>query len=193
MQFMADVYLTCDECKGKRFKDEVLEVKYRGKSIYDILEMTIDEALEFFGEDSGNKHCKKVIAKLTPLSDVGIGYVKLGLSSSKLSGGEAQRIKLGSYLIRGKAPAGTLFIFDEPTTGLHFHDIRKLLKALNALVEKGHSVIVIEHNPDVIKAADWLIELGPEGGKQGGEVIFEGIPEDIRKCSISPTAPFLGI
>ena len=191
MQFMSDVYLTCDECHGKRFKDNVLEVKYKGKNIYDILDMTLDEAIDFFGADKDNKFCKKIIAKLKPLQDVGMGYVQLGLASSKLSGGEAQRIKLGFFLIKGRSTAGTLFIFDEPTTGLHFHDIEKLLKALNALVEQGHSVIVIEHNLEVIKSADWLIELGPEGGDEGGSIVFEGIPEDLIKNSESPTAEFL--
>jgi len=191
MQFMADVYLTCEECHGKRFKDNVLEVKYKGKNIFDILDMTLDEAIGFFGEDINNKFCKKIIAKLTPLQDVGMGYVQLGLASSKLSGGEAQRIKLGFFLIKGRSAPGTLFIFDEPTTGLHFHDIKKLLKALNALVEQGHTVIVIEHNLDVVKSADWLIELGPEGGDAGGSVIFEGIPEDILKSKDSQTSRFL--
>jgi excinuclease ABC subunit A len=191
MQFMADVYLTCEECHGKRFKDNVLEVKYNGKNIFDILDMTIDEAIEFFGEDKNNKFCKKIINKLIPLQDVGMGYVQMGLASSKLSGGEAQRIKLGYFLIKGRSTAGTLFIFDEPTTGLHFHDIKKLLKALNALIEQGHTVIVIEHNLEIIKSADWLIELGPEGGDEGGFVIYEGIPEDIIKSKKSQTARFL--
>lgn len=191
MQFMADVYLTCEECNGKRFKDNVLEVKYKGKSIYDILDMTLDDAIAFFGLDKDNKFCKKIISKLTPLQDVGMGYVQLGLASSKLSGGEAQRIKLGFFLIKGRSAPKTLFVFDEPTTGLHFHDIKKLLKALNALVEQGHTVIVIEHNLEVIKSADWLIELGPEGGDEGGSVIFEGTPEEILKSKTSQTARFL--
>lgn len=191
MQFMADVYLKCDECKGRRFKDEVLEVKYKGKSIYDILELTIDEAITFFGEDTKNKYCKKIISKLTPLQDVGMGYVKLGLSSSKLSGGEAQRIKLASFLIKGKNNPKTLFIFDEPTTGLHFHDVAKLLKALKSLVDIGHSVIVIEHNIDVIRSADWVIELGPEGGEYGGDVLFTGTPEELLTSKKSQTASFL--
>ena len=191
MQFMADVYLKCDECNGKRFKDDVLDVKYKGKNIFDILELTIDEAINFFSEDEMNKYCKKTVAKLTPLKDVGMGYVKLGLSSSKLSGGEAQRIKLASFLIKGRNNPKTLFIFDEPTTGLHFHDVEKLLKALKSLVEIGHSVIVIEHNIDVIKAADWVIELGPDGGEHGGQVVFTGTTEALMNNKESKTAPFL--
>jgi excinuclease ABC subunit A len=191
MQFMADVYLKCDECNGKRFKDEVLDVTYKSKSIYDILELTIDEAIDFFSIDLKNKHCKKIIAKLTPLQEVGMGYVKLGLSSSKLSGGEAQRIKLGSFLIKGKKNPKTLFIFDEPTTGLHFHDVSKLLIALKSLVDIGHSVIVIEHNTDVIRAADWIIELGPEGGEHGGQLLFMGTPEELITNKKSQTARFL--
>jgi excinuclease ABC subunit A len=191
MQFMADVYLTCDECKGKRFKDNVLDVKYKGKNIFDILELTIDEAMDFFSIDLKNRYCKKIITKLTPLQDVGMGYVKLGLSSSKLSGGEAQRIKLASFLIKGKKNPKTLFIFDEPTTGLHFHDVSKLLIALKSLVQLGHSVIVIEHNTDMIRAADWVIEIGPEGGDKGGEILFTGTPEALLKMKNSPTASFI--
>ena len=188
---MADVYLKCDECKGKRFKDEVLDVLYQGKSIYDILELPIDEAITFFSADPKNSYCKKIVAKLIPLQDVGMGYVKLGLSSSKLSGGEAQRIKLASFLIKGKNNPKTLFIFDEPTTGLHFHDVEKLLKALKALIELGHSVIVIEHNVDVIRSADWVIELGPVGGIGGGNLIFTGTPEELLKDKKSQTAPYI--
>lgn len=191
MQFMADVYLTCEECNGKRFKDEVLEVKYKEKSIFDILELTIDEAIEFFSENEKNKYCRRIIAKLLPLQDVGMGYVKLGLSSSYLSGGEAQRIKLASFLIKGKNNPKTLFIFDEPTTGLHFHDVSKLLKALRALVALGHTLIVIEHNTDVIKAADWVIELGPEGGDEGGLQLFKGTANDLMKSKDSKTAHYL--
>lgn len=190
MQFMADVYLTCEECHGKRFKDQVLDVRFREKNIFDILEMTIDDAITFF-QDSDTKYGPKIINKLMPLKDVGMGYVKMGLSSSKLSGGEAQRIKLAYFLIKGKATKGTLFIFDEPTTGLHFHDVNKLMKALNALVDHGHTVIVIEHNIDVIKSADWLIELGPDGGEKGGRVLFEGRPEDLQNCETSPTSEFV--
>ncbi|MCB9187660.1 MAG: excinuclease ABC subunit UvrA [Flavobacteriales bacterium] len=190
MQFMADVLLTCEQCNGKRFKDEVLEVKFEDKSIYDILTMTIEDAIEFFGK-SDNKHCKKIIEKIIPLQEVGLGYVQLGQSSNTLSGGEAQRIKLASFLSKKNSPNKTLFIFDEPTTGLHFHDIKKLLKALNALIEIGHSVIVIEHNAEVIKCADWVIDLGPEGGKDGGNLVFEGTPEDLVKCKASYTGKFL--
>ncbi len=189
MQFMADIVLKCEHCDGKRFKEDVLEVKYKGKSIHDVLEMTINEAIEFFAEKNTGTE-KKIADKLKPLSDVGLGYVKLGQSSSTLSGGESQRVKLASFLAHDKTPS-TLFIFDEPTTGLHFHDIRKLLKAFNALVEKGHSIVIIEHNQEVIKCADWIIDLGPEGGDKGGEVVFEGIPEDIVKVKKSYTGKFL--
>ncbi len=185
MQFMADVHLVCESCQGKRFKDEILEIEYRGKSIFDILEMTVNEAIEFF--DSA-KHSteKKIARKLQPLQDVGLGYVKLGQSSSTLSGGESQRVKLAAFLAKEK-DSPTLFIFDEPTTGLHFHDIKKLLVSFNALVSRGHSIIIIEHNLDVIKSADWVIDLGPEGGKNGGNVIFEGRPEDLAKTKESYT------
>lgn len=190
MQFMADVLLTCEQCHGKRFKDEVLEVKFEDKSIYDILTMTIEDAIEFFGKFD-NKYCKKINEKLVPLQDVGLGYVQLGQSSNTLSGGEAQRIKLASFLSKKNSQNKTLFIFDEPTTGLHFHDIKKLLKALNALIEIGHSVIVIEHNAEIIKCADWIIDLGPEGGKEGGNIVFEGTPEGLVKCKESYTGKFL--
>ncbi|MDP4210974.1 MAG: excinuclease ABC subunit UvrA [Bacteroidota bacterium] len=190
MQFMADVKLVCESCHGQRFKEEVLDVKYRGKSIFDILEMTVEEAIEFFAE-KGSSTEKKIIQKLQPLADVGLGYVKLGQSSSTLSGGESQRVKLASFLTQEKSLEPTLFIFDEPTTGLHFHDIRKLLDAFNALVENGHSIIVIEHNMEVIKCADWVIDLGPEGGKAGGNIVFEGTPEDMLKCKESYTAKYL--
>lgn len=182
MQFMADIYLTCESCKGTRFKNEVLEVKYRDKSINDLLEMTIDDAIDFL--KSGPQHStteKKVLQKLQPLSDVGMGYVQIGQSANTLSGGEAQRIKLASFLSKGEKEKPVLFIFDEPTTGLHFHDIKKLLASFNALVEKGHSVIVIEHNPEIIKCADWVIDLGPDGGKNGGNIVFEGTPEDLAR------------
>jgi excinuclease ABC subunit A len=189
MQFMADIVLTCEHCHGKRFKDDILEVKYKGESIYDVLEMTVNEAIEFFsGKKTGVE--KKITEKLQPLSNVGLGYVKLGQSSSTLSGGESQRVKLASFLSHEKA-SPTLFIFDEPTTGLHFHDIRKLLEAFNALIEKGHSIVIIEHNLEVIKSADWIIDLGPEGGDKGGYVIFEGRPEDITNVNESYTGSFL--
>ncbi len=190
MQFMADIHLECDACKGKRFKSDVLEVEYRGKSIADILSMTIDEAINFFNEDDA-KRAKKIIDKLLPLQDVGLGYVQLGQASSTLSGGEAQRIKLASFLSKGKSQAKTLFIFDEPTTGLHFHDINKLLTAFNALIEQGHSLIVIEHNVEVIKNSDWVIDLGPEGGAAGGELVFAGTPEDLINSKASVTGRFL--
>ena len=185
MQFLADVHLECEECRGKRFRQEVLDVQYNGKNIFEILTLTIEEALEFF------KDHKKIIDKIKPLSDVGLGYVQLGQSSSTLSGGEAQRVKLASFLGQEKNTEKMLFIFDEPTTGLHFHDVQKLLKALNALVEKGHSVVVVEHNIDVIKCADWVIDLGPEAGKNGGHLVFQGLPEDLLNCTESVTAQFL--
>ena len=191
MQFMADIYLTCDECKGTRFKNEVLEIKYRDKTINDILEMTIDDAIDFMkSEKKLSTTEKKVLQKLQPLSDVGMGYVRMGQSANTLSGGEAQRIKLASFLSKGDKEKPVLFIFDEPTTGLHFHDIKKLLTSFNALVEKGHSVIVIEHNPEIIKSADWVLDLGPDGGKNGGELVFEGTPEELATKN-SHTAMFL--
>ncbi|MFO7850996.1 MAG: excinuclease ABC subunit UvrA [Bacteroidota bacterium] len=190
MQFMADVELTCEECKGKRFKKEILEVKYRDKNIHDVLDMTINEAIEFFSSASGKAE-KKIIERLIPLAGVGLGYVKLGQSSSTLSGGESQRVKLAYYLAQERINDHILFIFDEPTTGLHFHDINKLLDSLNALVERGHSVILIEHNVEMIKNADWIIDLGPEGGEQGGYVVFEGTPEEIIKCKKSYTGKWL--
>jgi excinuclease ABC subunit A len=186
MQFLADVHLTCESCKGKKFKDEVLEVTYKGKNIYDVLEMSVDEAIEFFQGE------KDISTRLKPLSDVGLGYIKLGQSSGTLSGGEAQRVKLASFLGRGKGHLDKImFIFDEPTTGLHFHDIRKLLDSFNALIDQGHSIIVIEHNTDVIKAADWVIELGPEAGDGGGSLVYQGIPSGLKKTKTSRTAPFL--
>lgn len=187
MQFLADVHLTCEVCGGKRFKEEVLEVKYNDKSIHDVLEMSVDEALEFFRNE------KDLVKKLSPLADVGLGYIKLGQSSDTLSGGEAQRVKLASFLGRGNGAGSILFIFDEPTTGLHFHDINKLLKSFHALIEKGHSVIVIEHNTDVIERADWLIDLGPEAGDGGGELVFAGIPTAIKQAKKSNTAAYLNL
>ena len=187
MQFMADVKLVCESCKGKRFKQEVLEVKYNEKDIADILDMTVDEAVKFFKEEQ-----PKLYEKLLPLQEVGLGYVRLGQSSNTLSGGEAQRVKLAFFLGKGNSEKGkTLFIFDEPTTGLHFHDIQKLLKALNALIEQGDSVIVIEHNMEVIKSADWIIDLGPEGGEEGGYLCFEGTPEEMAELKDNYTAAFL--
>lgn len=183
MQFMADIIMKCESCEGHRFKQEVLEIKFQGKTIHDVLSMTVDEAMEFFSE-----HDPKIAHKIAPLQEVGLGYVQLGQSSSTLSGGEAQRIKLASFLTKGKNAGKTLFIFDEPTTGLHFHDIHKLLKAFNALLDNGHTIILIEHHPDVIKCADHVIDLGPEGGKGGGTVVFEGTPEGLAKCKESATA-----
>lgn len=185
MQFMADIYLTCEACNGKRFKQQVLEVTYKDKNVADILEMTIDDAVLFFAKE------QKTLNKLQPLADVGLGYVHLGQSSNTLSGGEAQRIKLASFLIKGNNASKTLFIFDEPTTGLHFHDIKKLLIALNTLIEQGNSILVIEHNMDMIKSADWVIDIGPEGGNKGGELVFEGTPEDLAKVKDSYTGQYL--
>lgn len=192
MQFMADIHLTCETCNGKRFKHEILDVHYKGKSIADVLDMTVDEAIEFFKKpilSGGNE--KKIVSKLQPLADVGLGYIKLGQSSSTLSGGEAQRVKLASFLRKDNEAHHTLFIFDEPTTGLHFHDIRKLLFAFDALLEHDNSLIIIEHNPEVIKYADWVIDLGPEGGENGGHVVFEGKPEDLINSKESLTGKHL--
>lgn len=189
MQFMADVQLECDVCKGKRFKQDVLDVQYKGASIYDVLEMSIDQAIEFFGEGKGSTE-KKIVKRLKPLQDVGLGYVKLGQSSSSLSGGENQRVKLAFHLADEK-PEPTLFIFDEPTTGLHFHDIKTLLKAFDDLIKRGHTIIIIEHNMDVIKCADHIIDIGPEGGKEGGNIVCEGTPETVAKCEKSYTGQFL--
>jgi len=190
MQFMADVELTCENCKGMRFKKDILDVRYHEKNIYDMLEMTIDEAIDFFNSHPGKTE-KRIIEKLKPLSDVGLGYIKMGQSSSTLSGGESQRVKLAYFLGQERAGGNILFIFDEPTTGLHFHDINKLLKSINALVDHGHSVILIEHNQEVIKSSDWVIDLGPEGGENGGLIVFEGKPEDLAKCKASYTGKYL--
>ena len=189
MQFMADIEIECDACHGRRFKQEVLDVEYRGKNIYDFLEMTVNQAIEFLSETNGSQE-KKIIKRLRPLQEVGLGYIKLGQSSSTLSGGENQRVKLAYYLSLDKTDH-TLFIFDEPTTGLHFHDISTLLKSLNKLIDKGHSVIIIEHNMDVIKSADWIIDVGPEGGDEGGYIVAEGTPEKIAECENSYTGKFL--
>ena len=192
MQFMADVELVCEACGGKRFRDEILEVKYRGKSIYDVLEMTVDDAIAFFGEESKkNATCRRIVERLQPLQDVGLGYIKLGQSSSTLSGGESQRVKLASFLTKDSAQGGVMFIFDEPTTGLHFHDISKLLAAFNALIQRGHTIVVVEHNMDIIKCADWIVDLGPEAGTAGGRVVFEGTPRELEKCTESHTGKFL--
>ena len=180
MQFMADLNLTCDVCKGERFKKEILEVRYKDKNIADVLNLTVEEAMSFFEDKTA------IINKIKPLMDVGLGYVQLGQSSNSLSGGEAQRVKLASFLGKGSGLSKKdhiLFIFDEPTTGLHFHDIKKLLDSLNAIVDDGNSVLIIEHNMEVVKSADWIIDLGPEGGENGGEIDFAGLPEDMVKLA----------
>ena len=187
MQFMADIQLTCESCKGKRFKDEILEIEFHGKNIADVLALTVDDSLEFF------KGYNSIVRKLQPLQDVGLGYITLGQSSNSLSGGEAQRVKLASFLVKTSADLQqhVVFIFDEPTTGLHFHDIQKLLSALNALIEQGNTVIVIEHNLEIIKSGDWIIDLGPEGGDKGGALCFSGTPEDLIKLADNHTAQYL--
>ena len=189
MQFMADITLECESCHGKRFKQDVLDVEYFGVSIYDMLEMTVNQAIEFFEQHPGSQE-KKIIKKLKPLQDVGLGYIKLGQTSSTLSGGENQRVKLAYYLGQEKQQP-TLFVFDEPTTGLHFHDIKTLLKAFNALIDKGHTVVIIEHNMDVIKCADYLVDLGPEGGNAGGYLVCAGTPEEVALCPESYTGKYL--
>ena len=189
MQFMADIVLECESCHGKRYKQDVLDIEYRGKNISDVLDMTINQAIEFFSEVNGSQE-KRIIKRLKPLQDVGLGYIKLGQSSSTLSGGENQRVKLAFFLSNEKQES-TLFIFDEPTTGLHFHDINTLLKSFNQLIERGHTVVIIEHNMDIIKCADHVIDMGPEGGKEGGYVVCTGTPEEIAECSASYTGMFL--
>ena len=186
MQFMADLVLECESCHGKRFKSDTLEVKFQDKNIYDILEMTVNQAIEFFTEHGQ----KKIVKKLTPLQDVGLGYIKLGQSSSTLSGGENQRVKL-AYFLSVEKTQPTIFVFDEPTTGLHFHDIKTLLKAFNALIDKGHTVVIIEHNLDVIKLADYIIDMGPEGGRGGGQLLSTGTPEEVAKSSKGYTPRFI--
>ncbi|MBQ9863894.1 MAG: excinuclease ABC subunit UvrA [Bacteroidales bacterium] len=185
MQFMADVHLVCEECHGTRFKEETLEVLYNGKNVSEVLDMTVNQAIEFFEGQNA------ILDRLKPLQDVGLGYLKLGQSSSSLSGGEAQRVKLASYLIKGGAERPKLFIFDEPSTGLHFHDIQKLIQAFGSLIEKGHTIVVIEHHHDIIKVADWVIDMGPEGGRDGGSLLFAGTPEELVKHPTSYTARFL--
>ena len=193
MQFMADVELVCEACGGKRFRDEILEVKYRGKSIYDVLEMTVDDAIAFFGEDKKDPTCKRIVERLKPLQDVGLGYIKLGQSSSTLSGGESQRVKLASFLSKESTEGNVMFIFDEPTTGLHFHDINKLLDAFNALIARGHTIVIVEHNMDVIKCADWVVDLGPKAGDRGGSIVFEGTPDGLAGCKESYTGRYLAL
>jgi len=185
MQFLADVKLICDECNGKRFKSEIMDIKIQNKTIADILDLTVDESLEFFAKNAS------ILKPLQALADVGLGYIKLGQSSSTLSGGEAQRVKLAFFLSKGKNSGNIFFIFDEPTTGLHFNDINKLMTAMNALVDNGHTVLIIEHNTDVIKCTDWVIDLGPEGGINGGYLLFQGTPEDLIKNKKSYTAQYL--
>ena len=184
---MADLVLECEQCHGRRFKQDILDVRYRDKSIYDILCMTVNQAVEFFSEDPA---CAKIVKRLKPLQDVGIGYVQLGQSSSTLSGGESQRVKLASFLASEESHP-TIFVFDEPTTGLHHRDIDVLLKALNRLISKGHTVIIIEHNPAVILAADHVIDLGKEGGNEGGHIVFEGTPEELAQCQESYTGKYI--
>ena len=196
MQFMADLTLTCEACKGKRFKHDILEVRYGGKDVNDVLNMTVNEAIEFFSDEKLQRNegdfdnCRIIVNRLKPLQDVGLGYIKLGQNSSSLSGGENQRVKL-AFFIGKEEQEPTLFIFDEPTTGLHFHDIKRLLHAFNALIERGHSLVVIEHNLYVIKCADYIIDLGPEGGDKGGNLVVAGTPEEVAACKTSLTGKFL--
>lgn len=190
MQFMADVHLVCEDCHGKRYKEDTLEVLYNGKNIFEVLEMTVDQAIDFFAADTAATP-QRIVERLKPLQDVGLGYLKLGQSSSSLSGGEAQRVKLASFLVKGTATSPLLFIFDEPSTGLHLFDIQKLITSFNRLIERGHSIIVIEHHPDIIKVADYVIDMGPEGGVGGGNVVFAGTPEKLVKCKQSYTAKYL--
>ena len=185
MQFMADVHLVCEECHGTRFKEETLEVLYNGNNVSEVLDMTVDQAIEFFEGQTA------ILDRLKPLQDVGLGYLKLGQSSSSLSGGEAQRVKLASYLIKGSTDRPKLFIFDEPSTGLHFHDIQKLIQSFSSLIARGHTIIVIEHHHDIIKVADWVIDMGPEGGRDGGSLVFAGTPEQLAQHPTSYTAKFL--
>ena len=191
MQFMADIEMVCDSCGGRRFKDEILQVRYRERSIDQILDMSVEEAVAFFGEDD-NPLCRKIVEKLSALQDVGLGYVKLGQSSSTLSGGESQRVKLASFLQKENSMQPLLFIFDEPTTGLHFHDIKKLLASFDALLDKGHTIVVVEHNMEVVKCADWVVDLGEEGGAAGGNLVFEGTVDELVKNGKGYTANFLG-
>lgn len=195
MQFMADVTMVCEACGGKRFKPDILEVRYKGKNIDDILNMSVGQAVEFFSSQP-EPSVKKIAERLQPLMDVGLSYIKLGQSSSTLSGGESQRIKLAYFLSMNDSQSKSreqhiLFIFDEPTTGLHFYDVEKLLKSFDALIARGHSIVVVEHNPDVIRAADWIIDLGPDAGDRGGEVVFEGTPEELIKDGKTFTAQYL--
>lgn len=189
MQFLADVTIECEHCHGKRFKRDVLEVEYHGHNISDVLDLTVDEAIDFFSQTEGSFE-RRIVARLKPLQEVGLGYIKLGQSSSTLSGGENQRVKL-AYFLAQTSVEPTVFIFDEPTTGLHFHDIRLLLHAFDRLIEMGHTVIVVEHNLDMIKCADWILDLGPEGGNAGGNIVASGTPEHIASCKQSITGQYL--
>ena len=192
MQFMADVELVCEACGGHRFRDEILEVKYRDKNISEVLDLTVDDAIRFFGEEQQrNATCRRIVERLLPLQAVGLGYIRLGQSSSTLSGGESQRVKLASFLTKENSEGGVMFIFDEPTTGLHFHDISKLLAAFNALIERGHTIVIVEHNMEIIQNADWVIDLGPEAGRDGGRILFEGTPEALKQCAESHTGRYL--
>ena len=193
---MADVTMVCEACGGRRFKPDILEVRYKGKNIDDILNMSVEEAISFFGAQD-DPVAVRIAERLQPLVDVGLSYIKLGQSSSTLSGGESQRIKLAYFLsmndqsVRSSKQQRILFIFDEPTTGLHFYDVEKLLKSFDALLQKGHSIVVVEHNPDVIRSADWIIDLGPEAGDGGGELVFSGTPDQLRSCQASYTARYI--
>ena len=189
MQFMADITIPCESCHGERFKRDVLDIEYRGKNINDILNMTVNQAIEFFCEGKGSTE-RKIVNRLRPLQDVGLGYIKLGQSSSTLSGGENQRVKL-AYFLANEKPQPTMFIFDEPTTGLHFHDINTLMNSFDRLIAQGHTVIIIEHNMDVIKCADHVIDIGPEGGEAGGNIVIAGTPEEIANCPQSHTGQYL--
>jgi len=193
MQFMADVRMVCESCGGKRFKPEILEVRYKGKNIDDILNMSVEEAIDFFGSQK-DQAAVRIAGRLQPLVDVGLSYIKLGQSSSTLSGGESQRIKLAYFLSMNDTQSSSdriMFIFDEPTTGLHFYDVEKLLKSFDALLAKGHTIVVVEHNPDVIRSADWVLDLGPEAGDGGGRIVFEGTPEDLVAEGKTWTAKYL--
>ena len=189
MQFLADITIPCESCHGERFKRDVLDIEYRGKNINDILNMTINQAIEFFNEVPNSTE-RKIATRLKPLQDVGLGYIKLGQSSSSLSGGENQRVKL-AYFLANEKPQPTMFIFDEPTTGLHFHDINTLMKSFNRLISQGHTIIIIEHNMDVIKCADHIIDIGPEGGDAGGTIVITGTPEEVANCPSSHTGQYL--
>ena len=186
---MADIVMPCEACHGKRFKPDVLDVTYRGRNISDVLDMTVNQAIEFFGETDATIE-RRIVRRLKPLQDVGLGYIKLGQSSSTLSGGENQRVKLAWYLAMDK-PEPTMFIFDEPTTGLHFHDISVLLKSFERLLRQGHTLVIIEHNPEVIKTADHIIDIGPEGGDEGGMIVAEGTPEEVAATGRGYTAPII--